>query len=172
MSDNGRDESYDDLEESAEVFAYSELDEERRQELDGLLDLKVLGMELDVWEESAGEEAGAASPSPEESVIFDCDLFMEEDQALELYGAVVYVDPEGDPVKGSDAIFEAVGKLVDGELALIDYREADEEGGLALAFGEDEEVRLLLVANEWMVSEWEAELEGEEGGDEDDESGS
>ena len=170
MSDNGRDETYDDLEETSEVFAYTELDDERREELDGLLDLKVLGMELDVWEESTGGEAGGPSASPEEPVIFDCDLFLEEDQALELYGAVVYVDPEGDPVKGSDAIFETVGKLVDGELALIDYRQADEEGGLALAFGEDDEVGLLLVANEWMVSEWEAEPEGEEEGDEADES--
>lgn len=154
MSDNGRDEIPDEFEE----LAYSELDDERREELDSLLDLRVLGIELDVWEEPADQ--GPATP--EEPMIFDCDLFLEADQALELYAAVVYTNPEGEPVKGADAIFEAVGKLVDDDLALIDYRQADDEGGLALAFGKDDEARVVLVANEWMVSEWEADLEGEE----------
>jgi hypothetical protein len=60
------------------------------------------------------------------------------------------------------AIYDVVGKLADGELALLDYGEVDEEGGLALAFGHDEHVHLVLASSAWMVSEWEAEGEPDE----------
>jgi hypothetical protein len=152
MSDNGKDSQGEEPEEMSEETAYTMLDDERREELDALIDLKVLGIELEVWDE-AEEDPG------EEPTLFDCDLFLDEGPALELYAAVAYPDPEGDPVKGADPIFEVVGKLVDDELALLDYQQADEEGGLLLAFGKGEEVRLVILANEWMVSEWETDEE-------------
>jgi hypothetical protein len=160
MGDNGRENPIEDLEEMPEEITYTVLDDERRQELDSMRDLKVLGMELEVWDETE-EDSG------EEPTLFDCDLFLEEGQALELYAAVVYPDPEGDPVQGADPIFEVVGRLVDDELALLDFQQADDEGGLLLAFGKDEEVCMVVLANEWMVSEWEAD--DEEEGDEADE---
>jgi hypothetical protein len=156
MSDNGRDSPMDELEEMPEEAAYTILDEERREELDSLLDLNVVGIELEVWDESDDD-------SEEEPALFDCDLFLDEGQALELYAAAVYPDPEGDPVRGADPIFDIVGTLVDDELSLLDYQQADEEGGLLLAFGKDDEVRMVLLANEWMVSEWEADDEEEDG---------
>jgi hypothetical protein len=165
MSDNGREnpieeiEEIEEMEEMPEETAYTVLDDERREELESLLDLKVVGMELEAWDESEDD-------SGEESSLFDCDFFLDEGLALELYAAEVYPGPEGDPVKGADPIFDLVGKLVDDEMALLDYKQADEEGGLALAFGKDEVVRVVVVANEWMVSEWEADDE-EEGGDAD-----
>jgi hypothetical protein len=162
MSDNGREnpiEEIEEMEEMPEETAYTVLDDERREELDSMLDLKVLGMELEVWDED--EEDSGEEPS-----LFDCDLFLDEGQALELYAAVAYPDPEGDPVKGADPIFEVVGRLVDDEMVLVEYQQADEEGGLLLAFGKDDEVRLVVLANEWMVSEWEGDDE-EEGGDAD-----
>jgi len=158
MSDNGKDTPIEEPEEMPEETAYTVLDDERREELDAMIDLKVLGIELEVWDEE--EEDSGEAPT-----LFDCDLFLEEGQALELYAAVAYPDPEGEPVKGADPIFEVVGKLVDDELALLEYQQADEEGGLLLAFGTDEEVRLVVLANEWMVSEWETDDEGEEGED-------
>ena len=162
MSDNGRDSPFEEPEEMLEEeVTYTVLDEERREELDAMIDLQVLGIELEVWDEDE-EDSG------EEPTLFDCDLFLDEGQALELYAAVAYADPEGEPAKGADPIFEVVGKLVDDELALLDYQQADEEGGLVLAFGKDEEVRLVVLANEWMISEWEAD--SEEDGDEDEEA--
>jgi hypothetical protein len=162
MSDNGRDSPFEEPEEMLEEeVTYTVLDDERREELNAMIDLQVLGIELEVWDEDEQD-------SGEEPTLFDCDLFLDEGQALELYAAVAYPDPEGDPVKGADPIFEVVGKLVDDELALLDYQQADEEGGLVLAFGKDEEVRLVVLANEWMVSEWEADVE--EDGDEDEEA--
>ncbi len=65
-------------------------------------------------------------------------------------------------VGGHGCIFEAVGRLADGGLELIDYGEADDEGGLALAFGKGEQVELVLVCGAWMVSDWEPEEEGRE----------
>jgi hypothetical protein len=163
MSDNGRDTPIEEMEEiSEEEFTYTELDDERREELDAMIELKVLGIELEVWDE---EEEGSGEEDP---ALFDCDIFLDEGQALELYAAVAYPNPEGEPVKGADPIFEAVGKLVDDELVLLDYQQADEEGGLLLAFGKNEEVLLVVLANEWMVSEWEADME--EGEDEEDEA--
>jgi hypothetical protein len=163
MSDNGKDNPIDEMDEmTEEEFTYTELDDERREELDAMVDLKVMGIELEVWD---AEEEGSGEEDP---ALFDCDIFMDEGQALELYAAVAYPDPEGEPVKGADPIFEAVGKLVDDELVLLDYQQADEEGGLLLAFGKNEEVRLVVLANEWMVSEWEADME--EGEEEEDEA--
>lgn len=161
MSDNGKENLVEEPEEMPEETAYTMLDDERREELDAMIDLKVLGIELEVWDE-AEEDPG------EEPTLFDCDLFLDEGQALELYAAVAYPDPEGEPVKGADPIFEVVGKLVDDELALLDYQQADEEGGLLLAFGKDDEVRLVVLANEWMVSEW--EMDEEENDDEEGEA--
>jgi hypothetical protein len=155
MGDNGKDNPIEVPEEMLEETAYTMLDDERRGELDAMIELKVLGIELEVWDE-AEEDPG------EEPTLFDCDLFLDEGQALELYAAAAYPDPEGDPVKGADPIFEAVGRLVDDELALLDYQQADEEGGLLLAFGDDEGVRLVILANEWMVSEWETDEEEED----------
>jgi hypothetical protein len=156
MSDNGRDSPMDELEEMPEEGAYTILDEERREELDSLLDLNVVGIELEVWDDDDDDSEG-------EPALFDCDLFLDEGQALELYAAAVYPDPEGDPVRGADPIFDIVGTLVDDELSLLDYQQADEDGGLLLAFGKDDEVRMVLLANEWMVSEWEADDEEEDG---------
>jgi hypothetical protein len=163
MSDNGKDIPIEGLEEMPEEeVTYTTLDDERREELDAMIDLKVEGIELEVWDEDEED-------SDEEPSLFDCDLYLDEGQALELYAAVAYPDPEGEPIRGADPIFDLVGKLVDDELVLLDYQQADEEGGLLLAFGKDEKVSLVVLANEWMVSEWEADYEEEgEEGDEDD----
>ena len=58
-----------------------------------------------------------------------------------------------------DTIFDVVGRLADDKLELIDYGEADEEGGIALAFGKGDDVKLVVVASAWMISEWEPDEE-------------
>lgn len=139
---------------------YTVLDDDRRAELDEMVGLKVLGLEL--WEESLGDEEEVEPVKPEDRVFFDCDLYLEDNQALELYVTSAYPDPEGDPVAGMDAIFDVVGRLADEKMGLIDYGEADEEGGLALAFGAGETVGMVLVCSAWMVSDWEPEEEESE----------
>jgi hypothetical protein len=160
MSKNGMEEEFEGFDEAADDDLYTELDDDRRAELEEMVGLKVLGIEL--WEESLGDEEEPEPVKPAERVFFDCDLYLDENQALELYVTTAYPDPDKDPVTGVDAIFDVVGKLADDKLELIDYGEADEEGGLALAFGQGEKVKLVLVASAWMVSEWEPDEDGED----------
>ncbi len=155
MSKNGKDEEFDDLGAMMDDDLFSELDDDRRAELEEMLGLKVLGVEL--YEDSIGDEEEEEPVAAGDRVFFDCDLYLEDSQALELYVTTAYPDPNADPVVGMDNIFEAVGRLADDKLALLDYGEADEEGGLALAFGRDEKVEMVLVCSAWMVSEWEPE---------------
>jgi hypothetical protein len=124
-----------------------------------MVGLKVLGLEL--WEESLGDEEEVEPVKPEERVFFDCDLYLDDNQAIELYVASAYPSAKEEPVAGMDAIFEAVGRLADDGMELIDYGEADDEGGLALAFGKNEQVELVLICGAWMVSDWEPEEEAE-----------
>jgi hypothetical protein len=165
MNNNGTEaefERFPDFDEEPDEELLVTLDDDARAELDELLGLQVLGLEL--WE-GAEEEEGQEQTPPEEQEVFDCDLFLEDGLALELYAAMAYPDPDSGPTRGIDDIFEVVGKLVDDELTLMDYDQADEEGGLALAFGTEDEIRLVLTASAWAVSEWEPdELAGKEEG--------
>lgn len=160
MSKNGQTEDFEDFELLDEEELYTELDDDRRVEFDQLVGLKVLGIEL--YEDSLGDEEEEGPIAPESRVFFDCDLYLEDNQALELYVTSAYPDPDADPAVGIDAIFDAIGKLADEKLTLLDYGEADEEGGLALAFGAEDKVALVLVCSAWMVSEWEADEEADE----------
>ncbi len=166
MVNNGLDEQlegYDD--DMGEDELYYELDDDRRAELNEIVGLKVLGIEL--WDESIADEEEEQPPAPEERVFVDCDVYFDDNVALELYVAAVYPDPEGDPVTGVDNIFAALGRLADENLDLVDFGEADEEeGGIALAFGHGDDVQLAVVANAWMVTDWEPDEEGEEDDDE------
>lgn len=158
MKNNGK-------EEPVEVFEpgddndefYTELDDDRHAELNEFVGLPVSGLEL--WDTSLGDDETEEPVTPENRSFFDVDLLFEGGLALELYVASVYPDPEGDPITGMDAIYEAIGKLSDENLELLDFDQADEEGGLALAFGKGDDTKQVIVANAWMVSEWE---EGEE----------
>ncbi len=146
--------------EAPEEELYTELDDDRRAEFNELLGLSVLGVEL--YEDSLGDEEEETPVAPEARVFFDCDLYLDNNMALELYVTSAYPDPEGDPVVGMDAIFETLGRLSDEKLELVDYGEADEEGGLALAFGRGDKTMIVLVSSAWMVSEWEADDEAQE----------
>ena len=161
MKNNGTEEKIQDSDEVSEDELYVELDDDRRAELDDMVGLKVLGLEL--WEESIGDEEEGGVVDPEERTFFDCDLYLEDNLALELYVASAYPDPKSDdPIVGVDAIYEAVGKLADENMVLMDFDQADDEGGLYVAFGINDEVKLVLVASAWMISEWEEEAEGDE----------
>ncbi|MCX7706377.1 MAG: hypothetical protein N2204_00015 [Anaerolineae bacterium] len=159
MSKNGQADDYTDFDLMQDEL-YTELDDDRRAELDQLIGLKVLGVEL--YEDSLGDDEEESPVSPDARVFFDCDLYLEDNQALELYVTSAYPDPDADPVVGLETIFDTIGRLADEKMALVDYGEADEEGGLALAFGHGDKVEMVLVCSAWMVSEWEAEEEDSE----------
>jgi hypothetical protein len=160
MKNNGKDEIIEVFEPGDEEDElYSLLDDDRRAELDELVGLQVSGLEL--WETSLGDEDADESVTPENRAFFDVDLLFEGGLALELYVATLFPGPDSDPVVGLDSIYETVGKLSDDELELLDYDQADDDGGLALAFGKGDTTHQVIVANAWMISEWE-ETEDEE----------
>lgn len=168
MANNGVDDQLEEFDEGEDELYY-ELDDDRRSELDEIVGLKVLGIEL--WEESIADEEEEQPPAAEERMFVDCDVYFEDNVALELYVAAVYPDPEGEPLMGVDAIFAAIGRLADENLELVDYGEGDEEeGGIALAFGRGEAVQLVIVANAWMVTDWEPDEDEEDEEFEDDEA--
>jgi hypothetical protein len=154
MKNNGTDEPIEvfDPGDDSDEF-YTELDDDRQAELNEFVGLSVAGLEL--WDTSLGDEDAEAPVTPENRTFFDVDLLFEGGLALELYVASVYPDPDGDPITGMDAIYEVIGKLSDDNLELLDFDQADEEGGLALAFGKGEDTKQVIVASAWMVSEWE-----------------
>lgn len=158
MKNNGKEEPVEIFEpgDDSDEF-YTELDEDRQAELDEFVGLPVSGLEL--WDTSLGDDEAEEPMTPENRSFFDVDLLFEGGLALELYVASVYPDPDGDPITGMDAIYEVIGKLSDDDLELLDFDQADEEGGLALAFGKGDQTNQVIVANAWMISEWE---EGEE----------
>ena len=161
MNDNGKDdviEIFEPGEEDDEL--YSVLDDDRRAELDELVSLHVEGLEL--WETSLGDEDADEPVTPENRAFFDVNLLFEGGMALELYVATVFPGPDSDPVVGLDGIYEIVGKLSDDQLELLDYDQADEDGGLALAFGKGDKTHQVIVANAWMISEWEESDEEED----------
>lgn len=176
MNANGKDEELKDIEDAqniddddtmAEDDLYTELDDAGREEMDTLVGREVVG--LDVWEDSLGDDE-EEPVKPEDRVFFDCDLLLADGAALELYAAAVYPDPDGDPIAGMDAISKVISRLADEHLELIDFDSADEEGGLALAFGKDEKTDLVVAASAWMVSEWTEGDEDEEDEDDDPEN--
>ena len=161
MNDNGKDEMIEIFEPGEENDdLYARLDDDRRAELDEFVGLQVAGLEL--WETSLGDDEADEAVTPENRTFFDVDLLFDGGLALELYVASVYPDPDGDAAVGMDSIYEVVGKLSDDDLELLDYDQADEEGGLALAFGKGEQTHQVIVASAWMVSEWEEADEDEE----------
>lgn len=162
MKNNGKDEQIEIFEPGAEDDdLYTELDDDRRAELDQMLETRVVGVEL--WETSLGDDENEEPVTPEDRAFFDVDILLDGGSALELYVASIYPDPDADPVVGLDKIYEVIGKLSDENLELLDYDQADEDGGLALAFGKGEQASLVIVANAWMISEWEeAEDDGAE----------
>lgn len=161
MVNNGLDDQLEGYDDMGEDELYYELDDDRRAELNEIAGLKVLGIEL--WEESIADEEEEQPPAPEERVFVDCDVYFDDNVALELYVAAVYPDPDGEPVSGVDNIFAAIGRLADDNLELVDYGEADEEdGGIALAFGRGDNVQMVLVANAWMVTDWEPDEDDED----------
>jgi hypothetical protein len=167
MTGNGLDEElegegpFDETDEVLDDELNTVLDDAAREELDSLVGLQVVG--LDVWEESLSDDENEPPVKPEERVFFDTDLMLQDGVALELYAAAAYSDPEGEPLKSMDEITAALERLADQNLVLLDFDQADEEGGLALAFGGEEKVQLVIAAGAWVVSEWEEDIESEDG---------
>ncbi|MDE0198079.1 MAG: hypothetical protein OXK78_07785, partial [Caldilineaceae bacterium] len=66
---------------------------------------RVTGLAL--WEESVSDEGGER-PTPNQRVLFDLDLYLENKTLLALFGTAIYSDPESSPLRG----WQQAGKIV------------------------------------------------------------
>lgn len=97
----------------------------------------------------------------EKRIGFDADIYLIDQTLLSLYGASAYPVSDESPLKGVDAISEALGELAEKEDTLRQVR-CDQSGQLTLGFGPKVKNRFLLVVKEWSLGRWEELPEDEE----------
>lgn len=113
---------------------------------------KIVGLAL--WEASLADDEEAGEPAPDERVIVDLDLYLENKFYLELYGTLVFPDPQSDPLQG----LEQIGKMVSGLIeqgVWLDEIAATEEDELVLILYRERQPQLYLNVGGWTLSEWE-----------------
>jgi len=143
---------------SDEVSHRKDLTEEALAELRKLEGKTVVGVSL--YEDSTLDE-DEEPVAVEARIDFDADLYLIDQTLLSLYGATAYPATDDSPLKGADAISEALGELAEKEDTLRQVRR-DESGRLALDFGPKIKRHFLLVVKEWSLDRWDELPEDEE----------
>lgn len=137
---------------SGEVALHVQLDDERYAALvDTVAGERVMGLAL--WEESITDEGGER-PGPEARVLFDLDLYLDNNLLLALYGTAVFPDPDSDPLRG----WQWAGKIVQSLISegiWLDEIAATEEDELVLILSRNHTPQLYLNVSAWSVEEWE-----------------
>lgn len=141
-----------------EAPLYYRLDDEQYDELvNTVVGERLMGLAL--WEESVSDEGGGR-PSPEQRVLFDLDLYLENRLLLALYGTAIYTDPESSPLRGWQRTGKIVQTLIN-EGIWLDEIAATEEDELVLVLSRRHIPQLYLNVSGWTVEEWE-DLPGEQ----------
>ena len=118
---------------------------------------RVIGLAL--WEESVSDEGGER-PAPDQRVLFDLDLYLENRLLLALYGTALYSDPGSSPLRGWRRAGKIVQTLINSGIWL-DEIAATEEDELVLILSRNHKPQLYLNVSGWTVEEWET-LPGEQ----------
>lgn len=137
----------------------TELTEEAYEELADLEGSVVVG--LSFWDSSLADELEEEPVESGERQLLDLDLFLEDNATLELYGALLYLDPESEPLVGMSALEKALVAMVDQESTLSEVAETG-DGAPVFVFAAGDQVTLIITAGAWTVSEWEELPEIEE----------
>jgi hypothetical protein len=151
VSNNGASETIDEMELFEDQQLNTELTDEAYEELAGLEGSVVIGVSF--WDSSLADETEEEEVAPEQRMLIDLDMYLEDNVALELYGAALYTSPESEPLVGMPALEQALMAMVDQESVLDEVAETD-DGGLVLVFAADGEITLLISVGAWTVSEW------------------
>lgn len=151
VSNNGASESVDEMEYIVDQPLHTELTDEAYEELAGLEGSVVIGVSF--WDSSLADEVEEEEVAPEQRMLIDIDMYLEDNVALELYGAALYTSPESEPLVGMPALEQALVSMVDQESVLDEVAETD-DGGLVLVFAADEAITLVVSVGAWAVGEW------------------
>ena len=131
----------------------SRLTDELYTELEaGVLGEKVVGLAL--WEESLADDE-QNPPAADERLVFDLDLYLENNTYFELYGILLFSDLDGEPLQGLDRIGTIVAELT-GKGVWLDDIAATEEDEMVLILSQNHEPKLYLSAGGWTLNEWES----------------
>jgi len=147
-SPNGTEELMDDL---ADEILYTELTDEAYEELAVSEGAVVIGLAF--WDSSLADEMTDESPTPDQRVVIDLDLYLDDNTLLELYGASLFAADSQEPLMGVQAIENALVDLADSESELSEVAQT-EDGALALVFAAAEQPKLIIAVGAWAVSEW------------------
>ncbi|MDE0077971.1 MAG: hypothetical protein OXO50_10660 [Caldilineaceae bacterium] len=141
-----------------EAPLYYRLDDEQYEELvDAVAGERVMSLAL--WEESVSDEGGLRPP-PDQRLLFDLDLYLENRMLLALYGTAIYSDPESSPLRG----WQRTGKIVQTLISTgiwLDEIAATDEDELVLILSRNHVPQLYLNVSGWTVEDWE-NLPGEQ----------
>ena len=144
--------------EPGDTDLHYELDDEQYEALvAAVAGEKVMGLAL--WEESITDEE-EGKPPPEARDLFDCDLYLENNLFLALYGTAVFPDPDSDPLRGWQRTGKILQSLIN-EGIWLDEIAATDEDELVLILSRDYKPQLYLNVSGWSVEEWET-LPGEQ----------
>ena len=143
---------------SGEVQLCYRLDDELYDEMvDTVAGERVMGLVL--WEESVSDEGGER-PAPNQRLLFDLDLYLENKTLLALYGTAIYSDPESSPLRGWQQAGKIVQTLINNGIWL-DEIAATEEDELVLILSRNHVPLLYLNVSGWTVEEWETLPDGQ-----------
>ena len=139
-----------------EVFPFhSEITDEIWNELISLEGIQVVALTL--WDETFGQAEGFIQV---DNATVDFDVYLANRLMLELYGASLYPDPESFPLKTYDRIAHVLQTMVETG-SILEEVALDEADELVLIFAGPEIGSLYVVAQGWILEEWE-ELPREE----------
>ena len=97
-SPNGTEELMDDL---SDEILHTDLTDEAYEELAVSEGAVVVG--LSFWDSSLADEVADETPTDEERVVIDLDLYLDDNTLLELYGASLFTAERGGPDRGRRA---------------------------------------------------------------------
>ena len=151
-----------------------QLDDEQYAALvDTVAGEKIIGLAL--WEESITDQFDSRrpqgfghlsainegeKPTPAARVLFDLELYLENNLLLTLYGTSFFPDPESDPLRGWQWAGKILQSLIN-EGIWLDEIAATEEDELVLILSRNHTPQMYLNVSGWSVEEWET-LPGEQ----------
>ncbi|MFZ2487733.1 MAG: hypothetical protein WAZ19_06380 [Anaerolineae bacterium] len=147
-SPNGTEEIMDDL---SDEMLHTELTDEAYDELAVSEGAVVVGLAF--WDSSLADEIEEEAPAPENRVVIDLDLYLDDNTLLELYGASLFQAEQEDPIVGITALEAALVELADASAELSEVAQT-EDGALALVFSAEGQIKLIIAVGAWAVSEW------------------
>jgi len=107
-----------------------------------------------VWDQSLVDESFEHPIADKTRIYVDIDLYLANQTQLELYGASVVTDEEGDPIVGLDDIGETLARHTQSG-AIIDEIAASDDDMLVLVLANKRNETLWIAVSAWLEAVWE-----------------